>query len=211
MGRLVLRSLFEGFDGPREGQESAFPQEPDRPDGRYPSGCALSPASRTPSPSRPSSPTFAALGPPSRPALPHPPRPQSGRLPARSGPRSLTLAPCTPRTRALTASPRPRRITGGQRARLTPTLAFAPSNAPLQARPRGSRGRPHCPDAGRPRGAGVNRSYALAQHHLPSIERAMDQAAMIGNLHGHHHTLRPRVVLLLKFQRRTTALASPRS
>jgi len=59
-------------------------------------GCALSPASRTPSPSRPSSPTFAALGPPSRPALPHPPRPQSGRLPARSGPRSLTLAPLHP-------------------------------------------------------------------------------------------------------------------
>jgi hypothetical protein len=41
--------------------------------------------------------TFAALGPPSRPALPHPPRPQSGRLPARSGLRSLTLAPLHPR------------------------------------------------------------------------------------------------------------------
>jgi len=36
-------------------------------------------------------------GAPSRTALPHPPRPQSGRLPARSGPRSLTLAPLHPR------------------------------------------------------------------------------------------------------------------
>jgi len=40
----------------------------------------------------------------------------------------------------LTASPRRGRITGGQRARLTPTLAFAPSNALFQARRRGSRG-----------------------------------------------------------------------
>jgi hypothetical protein len=108
-----------------------------------------------------SSPTFATLGPPSRPALPHPPRPQSGRLPARSGPRSLPLAPCTPCIRVLTASPRPRQITGDQRARLTPnTLAFAPLNAPLQARRRGSRGRPDGLDAGRPRAAGVNRSDA---------------------------------------------------
>ena len=63
-------------------------------------------------------------------------------------------------TRALTASPRRRRITGGQRARLTPTLAFAPSTAPFRAHRRGSRGRPDCLDAGRPRGGGVNRSYA---------------------------------------------------
>ncbi len=44
-----------------------------------------------------------------------------------------------PCTRALTASPRPRRITGGQRARLTPTLAFAPSTAPFRAPRRGGR------------------------------------------------------------------------
>ena len=69
-------------------------------------------------------------GAPSRLAMPHPPRPQS-RLLARSGPRSLTLPPAP----ALTASPRRRRITGGQRARLTPTLAFAPSTAPFRAPP----------------------------------------------------------------------------
>jgi hypothetical protein len=40
-----------------------------------------------------SSPTFAVLVPPSRPALPHPPPPQLGRLLPRSGPRSLTLHP----------------------------------------------------------------------------------------------------------------------
>ncbi len=73
------------------------------------------------------------------------------------GPRSLTLAPCT---RALTASPRRRRITGAQRVRLRPTLAFALSTAPFQTPRRGSRGRPDCLDAGRPRGGGVNRSYA---------------------------------------------------
>jgi hypothetical protein len=38
----------------------------------------------------------------------------------------------------------------GQRARLTLTLAFAPSTAPLRAHRRGSRGRPDCLDAGRP-------------------------------------------------------------
>ena len=60
-----------------------------------------------------------------------------------------------PCTRALTASPRRRRITGGQRARLTPTLAFAPSTSPFRAHRRGSRGRPDGLDAGRPRGGGV--------------------------------------------------------
>ena len=57
-----------------------------------------------PSPSRPSSSTFAALGPPSRPALPHPPRSQSGRL-----------SPLHPRLDR--APPRRRRITGGPRLR----------------------------------------------------------------------------------------------
>jgi hypothetical protein len=59
--------------------------------------------------------------------------------------------PASPCTRALTASPRRRRSTGGQRALLTPTLAFAPSTAPFRAPRRGSRGRPDCLDAGRPR------------------------------------------------------------
>jgi hypothetical protein len=55
-----------------------------------------------------------------------------------------------PCTRALTPSPWRRRITGGQRARLTPTLAFAPSTAPFRAHRRGSRGRPDCLDPGPP-------------------------------------------------------------
>jgi hypothetical protein len=59
---------------------------------------------------------------------------------------SLSL-PCT---RALTARPLRRRITGGQRALLTPTLAFAPSTAPFQAPRRGSRARPDCLDAAHP-------------------------------------------------------------
>jgi hypothetical protein len=68
-------------------------------------------------------PTFAALGPPSRPAPPHPPRPESGRLLARSGPQSLTLAPLHPR---LDSEPATAQDHWGQRAPLTPTLAFAP-------------------------------------------------------------------------------------
>jgi hypothetical protein len=38
----------------------------------------------------------------------------------------------------------------GQRARLTPTLAFAPSTSPFRAHRRGSRGGPDCLDAGGP-------------------------------------------------------------
>ena len=83
------------------------------------------------------------------------PRPDSP--PAQALEASLSR-PCT---RALTASPRRARITGGRRTRLTPTLAFVPSNAPFQACRRGPRGRPDGPDAGRPREGGVNRSYAL--------------------------------------------------
>lgn len=62
--------------------------------------------------------------------------------------KALLLPPCTS---ALTASPWRRRITGGQRACLTPTLAFASSTAPFRAHRRGSRGRPDCLDAGPPR------------------------------------------------------------
>ncbi len=46
---------------------------------------------------------------------------------------------------------------------LTPTLAFAPSTSPFRAHRRGSRGRPDCLDAGRLRGGGLNRSYALGK------------------------------------------------
>jgi hypothetical protein len=109
---------------------------------------------RRPGPPRPPSPLW---GPRARPALPHPPRPQSVDSQLDQTLEASLSPPCT---RGLTASPRRRRITGGQRTRLTPTLAFAPSNAPFQARRRGSRGRRDGADAGRPRAAGVNRSYA---------------------------------------------------
>jgi hypothetical protein len=61
---------------------------------------------------------------------------------------------------SITLTTNTEQMTGGQQARLTPTLAFAPSTAPFRAHRRGSRGRPDCLDAGRPRGGGVNRSYA---------------------------------------------------
>src|SRR5712664_2362423 len=111
-------------------------------------GCALSLPSRTPSPSRPSSPPSPLWGP--RAARPCPTRLGRNRVDSQLDQAcEASLSP--PCTRALTASPRRRRITGGQRARLTPTLAFAPSTSPF---------RPHRLDAGRPRGGGLNRSYA---------------------------------------------------
>jgi hypothetical protein len=109
-------------------------------------------------------------GPPRRPGHPCPPSPLWGPRAARPCPtrlgRNLVDSPLDqaleaslspPCTRALTASPRRRRSSGGQRARLTPTLAFAPSTSPFRAHRRGSRGRPDCLDAGRPRGGGLNR------------------------------------------------------
>ena len=66
------------------------------------------------------------------------------------GDQALEASLSPPCTRAFTASLWRRRITGGQRARLTPTLAFAPSTAPFRAHRRGSRERPDCLDAGPP-------------------------------------------------------------
>src|SRR5882672_8351223 len=88
-------------------------------------GCVLSPPSRTPSPSRPSSPAFAALVPPSRPALPHPPRPQSGGLLARSGPRS-SLAWCRTEVRG--------RRDGSGHSKLPAGLPCYPAAAAVVAR-----------------------------------------------------------------------------
>src|SRR6185295_16614486 len=81
---------------------------------------ALLPRSGAPEPARP---------------CPTPPRPQS--LDSQLD-QTLEASLSPPCTRGLTASPRRRPIAGGQRTRLTPTLAFAPSNAPFQARRRGS-------------------------------------------------------------------------
>jgi hypothetical protein len=96
-------------------------------------GCGSSPPCRIPSRCRPSSPTSAALAPPSRPAPPHPPPPRSGRLAARPDPGGVTRAgaPPGPRCRtpppaSLTASPRRRRMAQGSRAIAGPGLAFSP-------------------------------------------------------------------------------------
>ena len=94
-----------------------------------------------------SSPTFAALGPPSRPALPHPPRPQSARLLARSGPRSLTLAPLHPR---LDREPAAAQDHWGPAGALDADPRLRPLDRAVPGPPPGPRGRPDCLEAGPP-------------------------------------------------------------
>jgi CheY-like chemotaxis protein len=96
-------------------------------------------------------------GAPSRLALPYPPRPQSGRLLARSGPRSLTLAPLHPR---LDREPVAAQDHWGPAGALDADPRLRPLDRALPGPPPGLTGEAGLPRRRPPRGGGVNRSYA---------------------------------------------------
>jgi hypothetical protein len=99
-------------------------------------------------------------GAPSRLALPHPPRPQSGRLLARSGPRSLTLAPLHPLHPRLGREPVAAQDRWGPASALDADPRLRPLDRAVPGPPPGLTGEAGLPRRRPPRGGGVNRSYA---------------------------------------------------
>jgi hypothetical protein len=99
----------------------------------------------------------SALWAPEPPGLPHPPRPQSGRHLARSGPRSLTLAPLHP---CLDREPAAAQDHWGPAGALDAHPRLRPLDRAVPGPPPGLRGEAGLPRRRPPRGGGVNRSYA---------------------------------------------------